>query len=87
MSPGEIRAFLDTAAEREANRSKNDAINAAAIAYNSAALNRCVRMPETLQRAFPKLFGHTEDGQVLAENWQESERAMRKWAERYSRKR
>ena len=87
MTPEEIRTFLDAASERAANRNRNDAINAAAIAYNSASLNRCAHIPETVQRAFPALFGHTEDGQILAENWQESERAMRKWAERYSRKR
>lgn len=84
MTPGEIKAFLDFVGKKAQADGKNSQINAVTTAYYAGLFSRCAHMPKSLKSAFPELFGYTEDGQVLAENWEESERAMRRWEQAFN---
>jgi len=84
MTPGEIRAFLDFTAKKTQEDIKNNQIYAVTTAYYAGLFSRCSHIPRSLKEAFPELFGYTEDGQVLAENWEESERAMRRWEQAFN---
>ena len=74
MTIGEIRAVIKFADDKIRGVQKL----AASTAYSVGAFFHTRRMPETVQTAFPALFGRTSDGQIKAENWRESYAAMEK---------
>lgn len=87
MTLGEINSVLSFSSEREKARQEREMLYAAVTAYYGGAYSReSVRLPRSLKSAFPALFGRSADGQILAENWQESERAMAAWAESFNKK-
>lgn len=86
MTPGEILTVLNHSFETEKARKKAETINAASIAYYSAAFSRCKTFPSTICEAFPALFGRTEDGQISVENIEESERGMDRFFRAYGQK-
>lgn len=60
---------------------------AAFVAYFGGYYSRPnVKLPESLVRAFPSLFGRSESGGIKAENWQEGERALMQIARSFQSK-
>lgn len=84
MTVGEIIEVIDFAAEKARNQAKNSERSAAVNAYNIGALVRSKHFPDSPQAAFPSLFGRTGDGQIIADNAEESERAMEAWFARFN---
>jgi|GEM_PF-3121012 len=84
MTVGEIISVIDFAAEKMRNEMQNRERNAAFIAYYSGVFSRVKSLPRSLQAAFPSLFGRTDDGQIKADNTDESERAMEAWFARFN---
>lgn len=85
MTFGEILDFIDYNRKKQEKQIECELQATAFNAYWGGYYSRPrVKMPETLPKAFPALFGRTGDGQIKAENWQESERALRQIAERFS---
>lgn len=85
MSYGEIVSVVQKYAERE-KRESNAAVQTAAFsAYHAAYFSRVKAsgFPKSVLRAFPSLFGRSESGGISVENWQESKRAMARFAEAY----
>ena len=67
-------AYASDKAEAEHH---NEAYNAAFIAYYGGAFSRLdMKLPSSMKKAFPELFGRTADGQIPVENWQEGYAAM-----------
>ena len=86
MTPGEITSVLSFANDREEARQKRELRGLAFAAYYSGGYSReTTKLPRTVREAFPELFGRMEDGQIKAEDWQESERAMAAWAARFEK--
>ena len=85
MTFGEVEDVLTFARDREEAKADADIKSAAFTAYFSGAYARPgVRLPQSLVRAFPDLFGRTADGGIKAENWQESKRAMMMLADNFN---
>ena len=85
MTLGEILDFIDYSRRKYERTIETDTQLAAFNAYWGGYYSKPrVRMPETVPKAFPWLFGRTADGQIKADNWQESERALRQIAERFN---
>jgi hypothetical protein len=85
MTIGEIQDTLEFYNKREEVLLNVNMQRSAFIAYYGGAYSRQgVKLPSTIQKAFPSLFGRTDDGQIKAENWQESERALRQIAARFN---
>lgn len=84
MTLGEINRYITYNRKKQEEEADDTLKTAAFTAYYSGMFGHCRRMPDTLQKAFPSLFGRTADGQIKAENWQESERALRQIAERFN---
>lgn len=83
MTVGEITQVIERAAKRETEEIKTRA----ALAYKTGVTARTdTRLPRTCAAAFPSLFGYAGDGQILADNLEESERAMGAWFQRFNRK-
>lgn len=85
MSYGELVAVVDRYAERE-RREREAAMQTAAFsAYHAAYFSRvkASAFPRSVIKAFPTLFGRSESGNIPAENWRESKRAMARFAEAY----
>lgn len=85
MTYGEILDFIDFSRHKYERMVEVDTQLSAFNAYWGGYYSKPqVRMPETLPKAFPSLFGRTTDGQIRADNWQESERALLQIAERFN---
>lgn len=85
MTLGEILDYIDFTRRKYERTIETDMQLTAFNAYWGGYYSKPqVRMPETLPKAFPSLFGRTADGQIKADNWQESERALRQIAERFN---
>lgn len=85
MTFGEILDFIEFTRNKTEKMIECDMQLSAFNAYWGGYYSKeRTRMPETLPKAFPALFGRTADGQIKAENWQESERALRQIAERFN---
>lgn len=84
MTVGEIASVLRYAGEKEEARQRGEMINSAFVAYYGGAYSRTdIKLPSTIKRAFPGLFGRTEDGQISAENWQESYAALEQFGRQF----
>lgn len=74
MTLREIKEFLEYCTKKEKvlldRKEKHELTCAVATAYYSGYFGRVRNFPSSLERAFPKLFGLTEDGCIPAENWQ-----------------
>ncbi len=68
--------MIEHSRKQQEAEQKAGQIQAAWIAYNTAALSRRKRFPESLKSAFPHLFDLTDDGRIKAQNWQAAEAAM-----------
>ena len=85
MTFGEIIDFIKFSRKKQEAEIESEMQKAAFTAYWSGAISRAGgRIPDCPQKMFPSLFGRTSDGQIKAENWQESERALRQIAERFN---
>jgi hypothetical protein len=88
MTLREIRDFLKFSADKEKTlierREKNDLICAATTAYYAGYFGRVKNFPSSLEKAFPKLFGLTEDGLIPAENWQAGLEQMKRIAAQHN---
>lgn len=92
MTPGEIFDVLQANAKIEKRRfdekleffkkeTESAIQNAAFTAFWGGYYSRPgVKMPKTVVQAFPGIFGRTSSGQISAENWQASERALLQYA-------
>ena len=85
LTPGELIRLIESINKRRAEREKHEIRCALYSAYYGAGLSRASRFPKSITQAFPELFGRTEDGQIKAENWRESEAAMHRIAAKYNR--
>ena len=85
LTPGELITTAGYIDKKNAEREKHELMCAIYTAYYGAGLSRASRFPRRITDVFPELFGRTEDGQIRAENWRESEAAMRRIAQRYKR--
>ena len=74
MTFREIKDFLDFSVKKEKafleRKEKHSLMCAATTAYYSGYYSRVRNFPSSLERAFPKLFGLTDDGCIPVENWQ-----------------
>lgn len=74
MTLREITDFLKFSAEKEKKllerKEKHELVCAATTAYYAGYFNRTKSFPTSLESAFPKLFGLTEQGAIPVENWQ-----------------
>ncbi len=88
MSYGEIVSVVKKYAEREKQNSSAAVQTAAFSAYHAAYFSRvkASAFPRSVSRAFPSLFGRSESGGIKAENWQDSKRAMARFAAAYKGK-
>ena len=79
-----VKAYTD----REKRESDAAVQTAAFSAYHGAYFSRvkASSFPRSVTRAFPSLFGRSESGGVNVENWQESKRAMARFAAAYKGK-
>lgn len=85
MTFGEILYFINYNRKKQEKQIECELQATAFNAYWGGYYSRPrVRMPETLPKAFPSLFGRTSDGQIKAENWQESKRALSQFAELFN---
>jgi hypothetical protein len=85
MTLGEILDFIDFSRRKYERTIETDTQLSAFNAFWSGAYSRSdTRLPENHMKAFPTIFGRTADGQIKADNWQESERALRQIAERFN---
>lgn len=85
MTLGEIKNVVEynskknkSEAEYEAEKWRALRRELAAFSYNIAVLSRS-KLPDSVQAAFPKLFGRTEDGGIPADNWQACKAEMGKF--------
>ena len=76
MTPNEIERVLSFAAEKAAAEKKDAVINALLTAYHAGGFSRCKDFPDSLDKAFPELFGKSKDGGVKADNWRQAKAAM-----------
>lgn len=84
MTYGEIVDVIEHDYKRRKAEQEVATINAAFSAYHGAYLSRVKgsSFPRSLVKAFPTLFGRDASGNIPVENWQESKRAMARFAER-----
>lgn len=81
MTIGEIITVMERANKRE----KEEIKTRAALAYKTGVTARTdTRLPRSCAAAFPSLFGYAGDGQIRADNLEESERAMGAWFQRFN---
>lgn len=79
--------ILQANAEMQKAAAKSEVQNAAFNAYWGGYYSRPkVKLPETLARAFPGIFGRTQGGGIKSENWQESEQALLQIAANFKKK-
>lgn len=88
MSYGEIVSVVKAYTDREKRKSDAAVQTAAFSAYHGAYFSRvkAKAFPRSVSRAFPSLFGRSESGGISVENWQESKRAMARFAAAYKGK-
>lgn len=86
MTYGEIATVIERYCENRKTENEAALQNAAFAAYQGAYLSRvkASSFPKSIVKAFPALFGRDENGNIPAENWRESKRAMAKYAEKYA---
>lgn len=84
MTLGEIKTFFKYAYKMEREKSDNEQRIAAFTAYYSGVYSQ-YKPPRTLTRAFPSLFGRTSDGNIKAENWRESQKALQQIAKNFNK--
>jgi hypothetical protein len=74
MTYREIKDFLDFSVKKGKafleRKEKHSLMCAATTAYYSGYYSRVRNFPSSLEKAFPKLFGLTDDGCIPVENWQ-----------------
>lgn len=84
MTVGEILSVIKFAGGRAKAEQDSALMNAAFIAYYGGAYSReTIKLPTTIIKAFPSLFGRTSDGMIKAENWQESYSALERIGRRF----
>lgn len=86
MTYGEISAVIEKYCELKKSERESELHCAAFAAYHGAYLSRVKSssFPRSLIKAFPALFGRDSNGNIPAENWQESKKAMAQYAERFN---
>lgn len=86
MTYGEIVAVIEKYCDVKKSDREAELHNAAFSAYHGAYLSRvkASSFPRSLVKAFPALFGRDTNGNIPAENWQESKKAMAQYAERFN---
>ncbi|MBO6301853.1 MAG: hypothetical protein J6N15_05405 [Ruminiclostridium sp.] len=87
MTIGEISDVLEYHRKCEEEREKTETRRAAFISFWGGYYSRInVKMPQTVVKAFPEIFGRTKGGGIKAENWQECERALMQIAANFKKR-
>lgn len=78
LTLGELHNVIKYHRKQEEAKQKAETINAAFCALYSAYFNRTRHFPNSLEEAFPTLFGRTETGGIPVSDWQRAKAEMEK---------